>query len=340
MQNIISRKISHRTVLMSLIAIGLAGAMTVGATNTAVAQSTSWPGKKPVTIVSVFPPGGSVDQVARLLAERLSKSTGGQFIVENKGGASGSIGTAAVAKSTPDGHTLAVVFDTHSVNPSLIPSLPFDTIKDLAPITLIGTGSMVVTAHPSAPYKDFKQLLDSVKAKPDSVSYGSIGTGSLGHLAMVQMGSSLGIRWTHVPYKGGGPLKTDALAGHVPIAIGSVFLLSPNVQAGQLRALAVTSLKPDPQMPGVATVAEQGLKGFEAYSWWGVFGPAGIPRPIIDKIHSEIAKVLRDPEAAAKLKEQGMEVLAGGPAELDKFNRSQIERWGRVVRENKIEAGS
>ncbi|MEY3969517.1 MAG: hypothetical protein RL617_530 [Pseudomonadota bacterium] len=323
-----------------LAALGFAGAMASGAISPAAAQATNWPGSKPVTIVSVFPPGGSVDQVARLLAERLTKSTGGQFIVENKGGASGSIGTAAVAKAAPDGHTFAVVFDTHSVNPSLIPNLPFDTLKDLSPITFIGTGGMAITAHPSSPIKDFKQLLDAVKAKPDSVSYGSIGTGSLGHLAMVQIGNELNVKWTHVPYKGGGPLKTDALAGHVPIAIGSVFLLSPNVQAGQLRALAVTSIKPDPQMPGVKTVAEQGLKGFEAYSWWGVFGPAGIPKATVDKIHAEIAKVLREPEVAAKLKEQGMEIVAGGPAELDKFNRAQIERWGKVVRQNKIEAGS
>ncbi|MFM7283693.1 MAG: tripartite tricarboxylate transporter substrate binding protein [Betaproteobacteria bacterium] len=330
-----------RRPISLLAALSLSGGLiTISISSAALGQTANWPSNRPVNITAVFPPGGSVDQVARLLAERLTKNTGGQFIVENKVGASGSIGTAAVAKSAPDGHTLAVVFDTHSVNPSLIPSLPFDTLKDLSPITLIGTGAMAITAHPSTPYKDFRQLLDAVKAKPDSISYGSIGTGSLGHLAMVQIGNELGVRWTHIPYKGGGPLKTDALGGHVPIAIGSVFLLSPNVQAGQLRALAVTSLKPDPQMPGVRTVAEQGLKGFEAYSWWGVFGPAGIPKPTVDRIHSEIAKVLRDPEVATKLKDQGMEIIAGGPAELDKFNRSQVERWGKVVRQNKIEAGS
>jgi tripartite-type tricarboxylate transporter receptor subunit TctC len=301
----------------------------------------AWPSKdKPVTIISVFPPGGSVDQVSRLFAAELAKSTGGQFIVENKGGASGSIGTAALAKAAPDGNTIAVVFDTHAVNPSLIPNLSFDTLKDLAPVTLVGTGGMAIAVHPSTPYKDFKELLAAAKAKPDSISYGSIGTGSLGHLAMVQVANDAGVKWTHVPYKGGGPLKADALAGHVPVAIGSVFLLNPNVQAGQLRAIAVTSIKQDPQMPGVKTVAEQGVPKFEAYSWWGVFAPAGVPKATIDKIHTEIAKVLKNPEVAKKLAAQGMEVLGGGPAELDKFNRAQIERWGKVVRDNGIKAGS
>ena len=200
-----------------------------------------------MTIISVFPPGGSVDQVSRLLASELAKNTGGQFIVENKGGASGSIGTAALAKAAPDGHTIAVVFDTHSVNPSLIPNLSFDTIKDLAPVTFIGTGGMAIAVHPSTPFKDFKDLLAAVKAKPDSISYGSIGTGSLGHLAMLQIANDAGVKWTHIPYKGGGPLKVDALAGHIPVSIGSVFLLNPNVKAGQLRAIAVTSIKQDPQ---------------------------------------------------------------------------------------------
>ena len=322
------------------LALAAAAALSASIAPT-LAQAQAWPDKsKPVTIISVFPPGGSVDQVSRLLASELAKNTGGQFIVENKGGASGSIGTAALAKAAPDGHTIAVVFYTHSVNPSLIPNLSFDTINDLAPVTFIGTGGMAIAVHPSTPFKDFKDLLAAVKAKPDSISYGSIGTGSLGHLAMLQIANDAGVKWTHIPYKGGGPLNVDALAGHIPVSIGSVFLLNPNVKAGQLRAIAVTSIKQDPQMAGVKTVAEQGVPKFEAYSWWGVFAPAGVPKATVDRIHAEIVKVLKSPETAKKLAEQGMEVLGGGPAELDKFNRAQIERWGKVVRDNGIKAGS
>lgn len=312
----------------------------LGFSLSAPAVAADWPGNKTIKIISVFPPGGSVDQVSRLLAERLSKNTGGQFIVENKGGASGSIGTAFTAKAAPDGTTLAVVFDTHAVNPSLIPNLSFDTLKDLTPVTLIGRGGMAIVAHPSTPYQNFADVIATAKAKPDSISYGSIGTGSLGHLAMVQIASDLKLKWTHIPYKGGGPLKADAAAGHVPVAIGSVFLMNPLVQSGQLRALAVTSAKQDPQMPGVKTVGEQGVSGFEAYSWWGLFGPAGIPADMVNKIHAEVAKVLAEPEVRKNLEAQGMDVLGGGPADLDKFNRGEINRWGAVVKSNNIRAGS
>lgn len=328
---------SRRTLAATLTAVAVTS-LSVFSAGHAVASN--WPEGKPVRLVAVFPPGGSVDQVSRVLAERLQKNLGGQFIVDNRGGASGSIGTAFVAKAEADGYTLAVVFDTHAVNPSLIPGLPFDTLKDLAPITLIGTGGMAIVAHPSTPFKNFKDLLASAKAKPDSISYGSIGSGSLGHLAMVQVASDLKISWTHIPYKGGGPLKTDILAGHVPVAIGSVFLMNPMVQAGQVRALAVTSAKADPQMKGVKTVSEQGVPGFEAYSWWGVFGPAAIPKATIAKIHAEIAKVLKDPDVKSKLEVQGMDVLGQGPEQLDKFNRAQVDRWGRIVKQNKISAGS
>lgn len=325
-------------VRRTLLAAAVAGPLLGLGTSTAFAAD--WPGDRPVKIISVFPVGGSVDQVSRVLAEKLAANTGKQFIVENKGGASGSIGTGFVAKAPADGNTLAVVFDTHAVNPALIPSLPFDTLKDLAPVTLVGTGAMAIAVHPSTPYKSFAELLAAAKAKPDSISYGSIGTGSLGHLAMVQMGMDLGVKWTHIPYKGGGPLKTDMIAGHVPVGIGSVFLLNPLVKSGQLRAIGVTSLKADPQMPGVKPVAEQGAPGFEAYSWWGVFAPAGVPKATVDKIHAEIAKVLQDPEVKAKLEAQGMTVLGGGPSDLDRFNRGEIDRWGKVVRDNKINSGS
>jgi tripartite-type tricarboxylate transporter receptor subunit TctC len=303
----------------------------------AMAQA-DWP-TKPVRMVAVFPPGGSVDQVARVLATQLTQQLGQQFIVDNKGGASGSIGTGEVARAAPDGYTFAVVFDTHAVNPSLQPNLPFNTTKDLASVTLIGTSAMAITAHASLPYKDFRDVLAAVRAKPGSVAYGTIGAGSLGHLAMVQLGNQLGVEFTHVPYRGGGPLMTDAIAGQVPLAIGTVFLVNPHVKSGKVKALAVTSSKPDPQMPGVPTLVEQGAPGFEALAWWGIFAPAHTPPAIVEKMHAELAKALKVPAVAERLTGQGMTIVGAGPNELDRFVRSEIERWAKVVRDNKIKAG-
>jgi len=297
-----------------------------------------WP-SKPAKIVAVFPPGGSVDQVSRIFAAQLTTQTGQQFIVENKGGASGSIGTQMVATSPPDGHTFGIVFDTHAVNPSLIPNMPFDTVKDLAPVMLIGTAAMAIVAHTSQPYKDFRDVLAAAKKDPGSVSFGSIGTGSLGHLAMLEIANRAKAGFTHVPYRGGGPLMNDAVGGQVPLAIGTVFLVNPHVKGGRVKALAVTSAKPTPQMPGVPTVAEQGVPGFAALAWWGVIAPVGTPPAIIKRMHEELSKALKQPAVAEKLTGQGMDLIGGGPEELDRFLRAEIARWAQVVKENKIKAG-
>ena len=295
-----------------------------------------WP-TKPVKIISVFPPGGSVDQVARIFAAQLTTQLGQQFIVDNRGGASGSIGTQVVATSPADGYTFGVVFDTHAVNPSLIPNLPFDTVKDLAPVMLVGTSPMAIVAHAAQPYRDFRDVLAAAKKQP--IAIGSIGTGSLGHLAMAQIGNLQHVEFTHIPYRGGGPLMTDAVGGQVPLAIGTVFLVNPHVKGGRLKALAVTSARPSPQMPGVGTVAQQGVPGFSALAWWGVIAPAGTPSAIVKRMHEELARALKDPAVAQKLTDQGMEIVGGGPEELDRFLRSEIARWAQVVKDNKIKAG-
>src|SRR5438270_7453971 len=264
------------------------------------AAAQTWPAK-PVKIIAVFPPGGSVDQVARILAQQLTQQTGQQVIVENRGGASGSIGTAVVAKADPDGTTLGVVFDTHAVNPALIPNLPFDTLRDLTPIMLVGKGGMALVTHPDQPYKSFRDVVAAAKAKPGSVSFGTIGAGSLGHLAMAQLGNQLGVEFNHIPYRGGGPLMNDAIGDQVPLAIGSVFLVSPYVTSGRLRAIAVTSAKPDPKLPAAEPIASQGVPGFEAYTWWGVFGPANLPPALARRIHEELAKAVGTPSVMEKL---------------------------------------
>jgi tripartite-type tricarboxylate transporter receptor subunit TctC len=303
-----------------------------------LASAQQWPAK-PVKIIAVFPPGGSVDQVARVLAQQLQAQLGQTFIVENRGGAAGSIGAQVVASSPPDGYTFGVVFDTHAVNPLLIPNISFDTLKDLAPVMLVGTSPMAIVTQANAPYKDFRDVIAAARARPGSLSMGSIGTGSLGHLALAQIDKALGIDITHIPYRGGGPLMVDAVGGQVPLAIGSVFLVTPHVKGGKLKALAVTSLKPTPQLPGAAPVAEQGMPGFSALSWWGIIAPAHTPQPIVRKMVEELARALNDPAVRKKLTDQGIDIDGGGPEVLDKFVRGEMARWATVVKENNIRAG-
>jgi tripartite-type tricarboxylate transporter receptor subunit TctC len=318
--------------------LALAGTWLLASLAPLHAFAQNWPAKT-VHIVAVFPPGGSVDQVARVLAAQLTRQTGQQVIVENRGGASGSIGTAAIAKAEPDGYTLGVVFDTHAVNPSLIPNLPFDTLRDLTPVMLVGTGAMALVTHASQPYKSFGDVVAAAKAKPGSVSFGTIGAGSLGHLAMTQLGNQLGVQFNHIPYRGGGPLMNDAIGNQVPLAIGSVFLVKPYVDAGRLRAIAVTSAKPDPQLPGATPIADQGVPGYSAYTWWGVFAPGRMPPALTKRVYDELDKALQAPEVRAKLTAQGIDVQGAPPEKLDAFVRSEIPRWSKVIKDNNIKSG-
>ena len=301
------------------------------------AMAQAWPAKQPIKFVAVFPPGGSVDQVARILAVPLSQQLGQNIIVENKGGASGSIGTAAVAAAPADGYTFAVVFDTHGVNPTLIPGMPFDTRKDLAPVALIGTSAMVLATFSASEYKTFGDVVAAAKAKKN-VNYGSIGSGSLGHLAMALLSKSGNIDWQHVPYKGGGPLMTDAVAGHVPLSIGSVFVTKPHIDSGRLRPLAVTTSKRAPELPNVPTVAESGFAGFDAPAWWAILAPAKTPPDVIKRMNEEINKALKNPEIAKKLSAQGIDILGGTPDSARVFIDKQIDTWAKVVKDNGIKA--
>ena len=320
---------------MSRIARALAGAALFAMSAGALAQA--WPTKQPIKFVAVFPPGGSVDQVARILAVPLGQQLGQSIIVENKGGASGSIGTAAVAAAAPDGYTFGVVFDTHGVNPTLIPGMAFDTRKDLAAVTLIGTSAMVLATFAGSEYKTFGDVVAAAKAKKN-VSYGSIGSGSLGHLAMALLSKSGGIDWQHVPYKGGGPLMTDAVAGHVPLSIGSVFVTKPHIDSGRLRPLAVTTSKRSPDLPNVPTVAESGFAGFDAPAWWAIIAPAKTPPDVLKRVNEEINKALKNPDIAKKLSAQGIEIIGGSPESAGVFIDKQIDIWAKVVKDNGIKA--
>jgi tripartite-type tricarboxylate transporter receptor subunit TctC len=316
----------------------LAGALGLAALlGPLAAHAQAWPGKQPIKLVAVFPPGGSVDQVARILAPALQQQLGQTVVVDNKGGASGSIGAGMVAAAAPDGYTFAVVFDTHAVNPSLIPSLPFDTRKDLPAVAMIGTSAMVLATHADTPYKTIADVVAAAKAGKN-VSYGSIGNGSLGHLAMTLLEKNNNFDLTHVPYRGGGPLMNDAIAGHVPLSIGSVFLIKPHLDSKRLRALAVTTSQRSPKLPDVPTVAESGYAGFDAPAWWAVLAPAKTPPEIVTRLNAEINKLLDQAEVRDKLSAQGIDIIRTTPDAARVFIERQADIWAKVVRDNGIKA--
>ena len=322
------RLLSTYAAVVSLLALGLLASPPVAAQ--------TWP-TKPVRFVVPFPPGGSVDPLARMVGVKLGESLGQQFIVENKPGAAGSIGAAFAAKSPPDGYTFLFVFDTHAVNTSLIPNLPYDTLKDLAPVMLVGTAPMAIATNASKPYKNFGDVVAAARAKPDTLTYGTIGNGSLGHLTMILVQQAAGIKLVHVPYKGGGPMTQDALGGQIDLAIGSVAVLTPHVKGGKLRAIAVTGDKRSHALPDVPTLAEQGFKGFSALAWWGIFAPAATPAPIMDKFHGELVKAFNQPDVRKTLTEQlGMDLIVSSPAAQQKWLTDEMQRWGKVVRDNNI----
>ena len=294
---------------------------------------------KSIRIIVPFPPGGTTDQIARRVQPYLEQDLKATIVIENRGGASGAIGTQAAAFSPPDGTTFLMVFDTHAVNPSLQPNLPFDTLKDLAPIMLIGKSPMVITSHPATSYKSFEDVISASRKTPGSVAYGTIGVGSLAHLAMTQIANKLDVTLTHVPYKGGGPLTTDAIGGHVPLAIASVALLSPQIRAGALRPLAVTSPKRYAQLPDTPAVAEISVPGFDAHAWWGFLAPAKTSSVIIGRMNAALGKALQDPAVRQSLSEQGVEYELSTPEAFGRFLESEIPRWAKVVRDNKIVAG-
>jgi tripartite-type tricarboxylate transporter receptor subunit TctC len=303
----------------------------------AQAQS-DWP-KAPIKLIVPFPAGGSVDTLARTLAPALQQSLGQTVIVDNRGGGSGSIGAGIAAKSPADGYTFLFVFDTHAVNASLIPNMPFDTLKDLAPVMLVGTSPMVLVAHKDVNASTFTQAMAFNKVKPGSLQFGTISSGSLAHLTMAQLGGIAKQEFTHIPYKGGGPLINDVLGGQVPYAMGTVFLLNPHIQSKRIKPLVVTGLKRSASLPDTPTIAESGYPNFQALAWWGVLSPTGTPDAINKKMYAELGKALKQPAIAEKLAAQGMDVVAGDGKAFNTFLRGEVARWAKVIKDNGIKAG-
>ncbi len=316
--------------MIAMVAAALCGAAGQG-------QAQEFP-TKPVRFIVPFPPGGTVDPLARLIGAKLNAVLGQQFIVDNRTGGSGTIGTGIAAKANPDGYTYVFVFDTHAVNPSLIPNMTFDTLKDLAPVMLVGRAPYGIITHPAKPYKTFTDVVKAAKAKPDTVTYGTVGAGSLGHLALTLAQQAGGFKIVHVPYKGGGPMTTAVLGSQIDLGIGSTALVTPFVNDNRVRAVATTGEARAATLPQVPTLIEEGYKGVTAYAWWGIFAPARTPAAILKKFHGETVKVLNQPDVRKHLGEQlGMELVVSSPAELQKWTEQELARWARVIREHQIQ---
>ncbi|HVJ11404.1 MAG TPA: tripartite tricarboxylate transporter substrate binding protein, partial [Burkholderiales bacterium] len=299
-------------------------------------QAQDWPNKV-VKFVSPYPPGGSVDPLARLLGAKLGDSLKQNFIVENRTGASGVIGTDYVAKSAPDGYTFVFIFDTHAVHQALNPRIPFDPVKDFEPVMIVGSAPMAITTGAQKPYKNFQDVLAAAKSA-QGVTLGNVGNGSLAHLTTIVLNQASGAKFVPVAYKGGGPLSTDVIGGHVELALASTAAQAQHVRGGKMRALALTGDKRSSTMPDVPTLKELGID-VVAHAWWGILAPAGTPKPIIDKFHAELVKALKLPDVHKTLTEtQGMDVIALSPADTQKWINDNIARWGKVVRDNSIKA--
>jgi tripartite-type tricarboxylate transporter receptor subunit TctC len=319
-------KISRRAIVLGAVATPFV----------ARAQTAAWP-PSTIKIVVAYPPGGSSDAIQRLIQVPLQARLGTTIIIENRAGASGSVGTAWVAKSPPDGNTWLAVFDNHAANPFVLPSLPYDSDKDLDPVLLIGTAPYLIATSKAKPFNTLADVIAAAKQKPGSISYASVGSGSVGHLAMVLLSDRAGVKLVHVPYRGGGPAMTDALGGHVDLLVGSTALSMPQVNTGNLRALAQTGKARNPFLANVPTVSEGGYPGFEGYAWWGIFAPAHTPKPIIERFGNDMAACLREERIAKQLIEtQQVSLTLGGPQVLREFVASQMQVWGKVVKDHDI----
>ena len=290
--------------------------------------------RRPVRLIVPFPPGGGNDIVARAVAQELGKSLGQQFVVDNRAGAGGAIGAELAARSPADGYTLFLGgVGSHVVNPSLHAKLSYDPIRDFAPVTLIASAPAVLVVHPSVQAASVVELTALAKANPGKLNYASNGNGSSAQLAAVLFESMAGVRMTHVPYKGVSQALVDLMSGEVQLMFGTIVAISPHIKAGRLRALAVTGKSRSGLLPEVPTLAEAGLPGYEAGSWYGILAPAGTPGAIVARLNAEINQAVRQPEVRERLAAEGAETLGGTPEEFASHIKAQLARMGKLMRE-------
>ena len=314
--------------------ISLAVAMLAAASPALQAQT--FPAK-PLRLILPYPPGGGSDTIARPFARKMSENTGQQVIVDNRGGAGGNIGMEAAARAAPDGYTFVLGLTAQlAVNPGLYAKLPYDPLKDYEPITLLANGAYLLVAHPSFPAKTMKEVIAIARKRPGEILYASSGNGSGAHLATELLNTMTGIKLVHVPYKGGGPALVDTISGQAQLLFATPIASSGHIQAGRLRAIAVSTTKRVSSMPNVPTASESGVPGFDAGVWYAMLAPRGTPQPIVARLNEEFRKVLADPGIREFLTKAGVDPEGGTPEELAKYLRSEITKWARVIKEANI----
>jgi tripartite-type tricarboxylate transporter receptor subunit TctC len=298
----------------------------------AAAPAQEWPAK-PIRIIVPFPPGQGADIIGRLLAERLSPVLGQQMIVDNRPGAGSMVGTALAAKAAADGYTLLIGGSSAMViNPHLYPDPGYDTLRDFAPITNVAHLPMVICVSPTMPVRSVPELIKLAKQRPNEITYGSSGNGSTHHIIQAMFAQAAGIKITHIPYKGSTASMTDLIAGRIVMLADTLPATVPQVRAGKARAIAITSIKRSPFLPEVPTVDEQGVKGFDASAWAGLFAPAGTPAPILDRLNGEVVKTLNTPAAQKRFQDLTMTTIGDSRADFDRFVKAELERWGKAVK--------
>ena len=300
------------------------------------AQGAAWP-ERPIRLIVPWPPGGSTDTVARIFQPRLGEVLGKPVIIENRGGASGSIGAAEAARAAPDGYTWVLVYDTESTNPSVM-KLNYTAQEAFAPVSLVATGPLALVAHKDTPYRSYADLVAAAKKSPDTINYATSGVGGLAHVSTTLLQQKGGYRITHVPYRGGGPAVQDAVAGHVPLFMSNVVIISQHIRNGLLFPLGVTTRTESRHVPGAKSFAEQGVADFEAPTWWMMLGRAGTPAPIMEKMTAAIRQVVQEPEVKAKIEEQGADIVASDGPTAGAFLNREITKWASVIKEAGIRA--
>jgi tripartite-type tricarboxylate transporter receptor subunit TctC len=293
---------------------------------------------KPIKFVVPYPPGGGTDVVARIVQQRLQAALGQPIVIDNKGGAGGSLGTDIVAKAAPDGYTVLFTLSSHTINPAIFPKLPFDTIKDFEPVGLVASLPQLLASNMAVPVRNVADVVAQAKAAPDKFSFASVGNGSPGHLAGELMVLRTGAPMAHIPYRGGGPAVTDVIGGQVPLLWVSIPAAAAQVKAGKLRALAVSTTKRSPAFPDVPTMQEAGVADFEVDSWYAMLVPAKTPRPIIDRLNKALNTVLAEPVIRAQLIDQGADAVGGTPEALAKVIAAEVPKWIKLAKDANIKA--
>jgi tripartite-type tricarboxylate transporter receptor subunit TctC len=304
---------------------------------------TAWPQTYPtrsVRMVVPYPAGGYYDLLARVIGQKLGEMWGHSLVVENRAGANGIVGTDLVAKSPPDGYTIMMGgIGPHGINPGLYEKLPYDSVRDFAPVIHVANAPNVLIVHPSVPVSSVAQLITLARAKPGRLNYASNGSGSSNHLSAEMFASMTGVKMQHVPYKGSAPAVTDILAGQVALLFGTMGDVVPHIRAGKLRPLAVTGARRIPALPDVPTMIEAGVPGYESVAWFGVMAPAATPRDIVQKLNQDIGRVIQMPDAQEKMTQQGSAELVGGaPEQFGAFVRAEIAKWAKIVKESGAKA--